>query len=115
MIVNRLAFFFNDSKSELCILRDDALAEDIIQDFRTVCPEISVTNSTDISLLGSPIGRNALGSAMEEKLSSTVRLCERLKFLRRHDAFYLLKNCLFMPKLLYLFCTAPTFKKIYIC
>lgn len=99
----------NDPKSELCIVREDIPSEEIIREFRSVCPSISITDTTDLTLLGSPIGDNALSAVMEEKLASTSQLCNRVKLLRRHDAFYLLKNCLFMPKLLYMFRTAPTF------
>ena len=99
----------NGSKSELCIIREDVPASDIIQAFRFVCPTISITDSEDLTLLGSPIGNNALGASMQEKLSSSVVLCQRLKFLHRHDAFFLLKNCLFMPKLLYIFRTSAIF------
>ena len=99
----------NDSKSELCVMCDHAPMEDIVREFRSVCPSISITEPTDLTLLGSPVGKNALGAAMEEKLASTRQLCKRLKVLRRHDAFFLLKNCLFMPKLLYLFRSAPSF------
>ena len=98
----------NGSKSELCIVREDPL-EEIPRAFRSVCPSISFTSSEDLILLGSPIGANALGSVMADKLASTTKFCHRVELLHRHDAFFLLKNCLFMPKLLYMFRTAPTF------
>ena len=98
----------NGSKSELCIVREDPL-EEIPRAFRSVCPSISFTSYEDLILLGSPIGDNALGSVMADKLASTTKFCHRVELLHRHDAFFLLKNCLFMPKLLYMFRTAPTF------
>jgi hypothetical protein len=107
-----IGLFLNDTKSELCVLCEDVPADVIIQEFRSVCPGISISDPKDLTLLGSPIGTNGLVAALEEKHASTVRLCERLKFVRRHDAFFLLKNCLFMPKLLYLLRTAPTFKEL---
>ena len=106
-----IGLYLNGSKSELSIIREDVPKESIIQAFRSVCPTISTTDPEDLTVLGSSIGSNALRSSMQEKLSSSVRLCQRLKFLHRHDAYFLLKNCLLMPKLLYLLRTAPTFNE----
>ena len=63
----------------------------------------------DLLVLGSPIGLSALSSTLSEKKDVLSLFRSRLSVIRRHDAFFLLKNCLAMPKLLYIFRTAPTF------
>jgi len=61
-------------------------------------------------LLGSPIILDALPSSFESKLSAIQILTSRLKTLFAHDAFYLLRHCFAIPKLLYLLRTSPSWR-----
>jgi hypothetical protein len=67
------------------------------------------TIDEDLTILGSPIGEKARTQTLSEKLECFKNLESFTKTIDSHYAFYLLKNCLFMPKLLYLLRTSPTF------
>ena len=59
-------------------------------------------------LLGSSITLDALSSSFESKLGCILTLISRLETLFANDAFYLLRRCFAIPKLLYLLCTSPS-------
>ena len=46
---------------------------------------------------------------LEKKLEDLSRLTDKLKLLDNHEAFFLLKNCFSMPKIMYLLRCAPCF------
>ena len=50
-----------------------------------------------------------MDDAVRQKLSNFHRLCSNLQFLDKHDALFLLKNSLAMPRLTYTLRTAPCF------
>ena len=60
-----------------------------------------------MSLLGAPILEDALESAITAKKVEMQRMLLRLKDMSRHEAFFLVKNCLFLPKLLFILRAAP--------
>jgi len=62
---------------------------------------VRLLDSSEITLLGSPITLAALPSSFESKLGSIQILISRLENLFAHDAFYLLRHCFAIPKLLY--------------
>ena len=61
-------------------------------------------------MLGSPITLDALPSSFEFKLGCIQTLSLRLETLFAHDAFYLLRHCFSIPKLLYLLRTSPSWR-----
>jgi len=68
-----------------------------------------VTSSEDLSLLGAPVTSAGIPTALRRKVEALKRLYSRLPALHAHSALYLLKNCLALPKLLYLLRCSPTF------
>ena len=66
-----------------------------------------------MTLLGAPIGQKSVISAVEAKLGDLKRLCNQLETLPAHVAFFLLKNYFYIPKLLYMFRTAPVYRNLY--
>ena len=63
----------------------------------------------DLTLLGAPVLPCANEKVLSAKLDSLKTLTDRLKLLNEHDALYLLKNCMAIPKLLYFLRTALCF------
>ena len=99
------------NKSELIVFCDDARERDsIIQSFLAVF-HITITEPTDLVLLGAPIGENAQEAVVNEKLDELSRMCIRLRSLPSHVAFFLLKNCFYIPKLMYILRTSTLFLK----
>ena len=72
-------------------------------------PGIKLIQPEELTLLGAPVLPSANGKVLGAKLVSLKTLTERLKQLHEHDALYLLKNCMAIPKLLYFLRTAPCF------
>lgn len=73
----------------------------------TSFPEIKLMN--ELCLLGAPITINCCKNFLIEKMNSLSMLFERLKLLNSmHVAYFLLKNCLAIPKLTYLLRVTPT-------
>ena len=68
----------------------------IFDDFKRMYKE-------NMTLLGAPVlsGR-ATDKVLQEKISDLDRAIDRLSLLEAHDALYLLKNSIAMPKLLYI-------------
>jgi len=99
----------NPNKCEILSLDTNDSRHRTLQSFRKVCPDMCETSRDNLVFLGSPIGPSAMNSTLSEKIDSFSLLRNRLNFIRRHDAFFLLRNCFAIPKMLYTFRTAPTF------
>lgn len=95
----------NPNKCELffCSNTDHA----ILSSFNAIAPGIKTVEKSDLSLLGSPIFHDAIELATKETLSKLTHLFENLQGLHPHIAFFLLKNCLAIPKLTYFLRTTP--------
>ena len=68
--------------------------------------QVDVTN---LILLGAPLGRQAMSSVLGKKISELSSVEDRLSWISSHHAFFLLKNCFTLPKLLYILRTSPCF------
>ena len=97
-----LGLTVNFSKCEL-MLKDSHI--DSAQEF----PGIKIIQPNELTLLGAPVLPSSNEKVLRAKLDSLKILTERLKQLHEHDALYLLKNCMAIPKLLYFLRTAPCF------
>ena len=107
---NSLGLRLNPGKCELIVLNEDQHeAEKILDKFRSVTPEIKLIQQANMSLLGSPIQETATSNILNDKLKELNILATRLQELDAHDALFLLKNCFFIPKLLYILRTAPCY------
>ena len=82
-----------------------------ISDLRRVAPELRLVLSNNTTLLGALLFVEALPSALEMKAAALKRLTSNLGYFQpMHDALYLLKNCLAIPKLLHLLHCSPMWK-----
>ena len=71
---------------------------------------ISYRDRDTATLLGAPLFHSALSSSLRSKIHVLERLTSRLECLHAHDALFLLKNCLAIPKLMYLLCSSPAWQ-----
>ena len=91
----------NSIKCEIIFLNTDERA-DILQEFRTVLPDLRVTRIVDASLLGAPLSTEQLMISMQEKTRLLALMTlERLRRIDPHQAFVLLKSAFSLPKILY--------------
>jgi len=72
----------------------------LVDKFRSVALGVCLLDSSEVTLLGSPITVDALPLSFESKLSNIQTLISCLETLLAHDAFYLLCHCFAIPKLL---------------
>ena len=63
----------------------------------------------DASLLGAPLHVQRLDKAIEEKCEALERALTRLKHMSAHEAIYILRNSLSVPRLQYILRCAPSF------
>lgn len=100
-----LGLCLNEAKCEL--VTDDV---SVISAVKSVLPNISSIPCSKATLLGAPIGSDsAVSEILRAKLDVLKCLQDRLKILTTHDAFFLLRNCFAIPKLLYILRTSPCF------
>ncbi len=105
-IGKELGLVLNEQKCEL-ITGDP----DVVNRFKSVAPRILHINTCDATLLGAPIGGKAsMEAVLSKKIGELRLLTDRLKKLGAHDAFFLLKNCFSLPKLLYILRCAPCYQ-----
>ena len=82
----------------------------LLQLVRDSLPEYLFPSETELSLLGAPLLKEGLLPAVQEKTSNLAVLQSRLNLLCAHQALFLLKNCLGLPKLLYVLRCSPAWK-----
>ena len=80
--------------------------------FEELCPGIKVEDSEKLEILGSPMGVNARRVLLNSKMIELHRFFEVVTKFNAHYAFYLLKNCFSLPKLLYFLRTSPCFEEL---
>ncbi len=81
-----------------------------VEEVLRVSAAIRVVAVSDLTLLGAPLLTDAIPLVMEEKTAQLGRLVSRVSILSSHHAFFLLKNCLALPKLLYVLRCSPVWQ-----
>ena len=71
---------------------------------------VSFAKKEDVILPGSPLTSTAIRPQLQHKLSIFKAMTEKLSILDGHPAYFILKNCFSMPKLMYLLRSSPTFQ-----
>ena len=105
-----LGLHIHPSKCELVVCNgDQAFTEACTGRFKHLAPDIRIISPDDVSLMGAPLSPNGIDKALREKLDDLRTLASRLKSLDAHDAFFILKNCLALPKLVYVLRSSPCF------
>lgn len=95
----------NTAKCELFFCSE--VDQEILNQFNAIATGIKVV--LELTLLGAPISDNAFEDVSNKKWNEMQVLFERLLALdNNHIAFYLLKNCFSVPKLIYLLRVSPT-------
>ena len=106
-----ICLFLNPSKSELVNLGlDETIFLRETQCINSIMENVSFVKKEDVILLGSPHTSTAIRPQFQHKLSNFKAMTEKLALLDRHPAYFLLKNCFSMPKLMYLLRSSPTFQ-----
>jgi hypothetical protein len=100
---SKLGLIPNELKCELVTADADVLAV-----ARQKMPDVIHVAPEDATLLGAPVGgQRVITSTLIAKPSEMQQLSDGPKYLNIQYAFFLLKNCFSLPKLLYILRCAP--------
>ncbi|XP_029657541.1 uncharacterized protein LOC115231724 [Octopus sinensis] len=81
----------------------------VMEKISEILPDTKQTRLNDVYFLGCPFGESEVQNHLRAKSVEMSRFTERLSLLDSHTAFFLLKNCIHVPKLLYLLRCSPCF------
>ena len=99
-----LQLMINVEKSEL-IAKDQSSASNVLSIF----PGLQYVPPAQASLLGSPLGEEAMVISLETQIHQLKVIGERLHHLHSHDAITILHHSFAVPKLLHVLWTSPAF------
>ena len=106
----RIGLEVNGEKCE--VSKIDPRDFDCSQLSSVLLPGLRHVSIDDATLLGASLGDNSLCALLENFLRKFIKLHNRLLLLSSHDALFLLRNCLHMPKLLHTLRTSPSFTRL---
>ena len=105
-----LGLVVNPAKSEISnIGLSQTEFTEAVSSIDTILSGVSITPIEELSILGSPIHQVGIRNSLANKLASFNSMSDKLSSIDSHPAFFLLKNCLSFPKLVFLLRSAPCF------
>jgi len=102
----------NNSNCELLIVNNTTSQErsQTTKLFQDEFPSISIPAPNLWQLLGSPLHQDSTPLHLEAKTKMLDNIIENLELIKPHQAFFIMKNCFSIPKLIYLLRSALIFK-----
>ena len=108
----RIGLDVNPAKCEVLISNIGAASLSVTKEkLHELIPGAAVITDSQKMVLGAPLTRSAAETALAKKKEELDRLCSRLHLLDSHSAFYLLRHCLWLPRLQYLLRAAPIYRQ----
>lgn len=95
----------NPSKCE--VLRIKPLSDKEFEKLNEIIPGIVVPSTEEFCLLGAPLTVDAIPPAIAVKTKKIALLISRLDGLPAHQALFILKNCLAIPRMMHLLRSSP--------
>ncbi|XP_072937101.1 uncharacterized protein [Epargyreus clarus] len=107
----------NFSKCELFVSNSKNVNEknSIIERFKTLAPNIKISDKHSLHLLGSPIFPESIPSFIENNIHNFNETSDRLLKINSHMALFIIRFCLFVPKFTYLLRSTPLWKFNELC
>jgi len=101
----------NNSKCEVLLINHtDINKPQTSKLFQDQFSSLAIPDPTHWQLLGSPLHQESAPLHLKAKIKVLDSITENLELIEPHQAFYILQNCLSIPKLTYLLHSAPCFK-----
>ena len=88
--------------------------KEIERAFRETFPTSQCVDAEDSTLLGAGLGTRSIRAELVDKLAKLKTLMQRTASLPFQTAFFLIKNCFFVPKLMYVLRASPAFRHTYL-
>lgn len=99
----------NSTKCEIYFC-SGTVDDNVMNQFELLAPGIRVVTDDELEILGSPILESSVEPFTRRKFQKINVLIDRLSSLQTHYALFILKNCLAIPKLVYLLRCSPLWK-----
>jgi len=100
----------NPAKCELFVIGEDVETIAAVNSICDLLPGINIISADKLELLGSPLTHDAIPPIMEQNIEQVKLLSSRLPAQSAHVDLFLLKNCVSIPKLVYLLRCIPSWK-----
>jgi hypothetical protein len=105
----KIGLELNFNKCEIfCCFGDTDLK--VIKEFQNLAPGIKICDRGSLSLLCSPLFDQGFKNTDERTIITVENLLNKAEFLSRHVTYTLIKNCLFIPKFIFLLRTTQFWK-----
>ena len=101
----KLGLFLNEKKCEVTSFGSSK--KEIERAFCETFPTIQCVDAEDSTLLGAGLGTKSIRAALVDKLAKLKTLLQRTASLPCQTAFFLIKNCFYVPKLMYVLRASP--------
>ena len=108
-----LGLKLNPAKCELYFTNknNNSLYQATLQRFQKLLPEVKIVGDDELILLGAPVLETSIEMVLRKKLQDLQLMIERLGLLDVHDAWFLLKHCLAIPRLMYTLRCSPCYEQ----
>ena len=108
----RIGLNINPNKCEVILPAgiSDEQRNCAIGNLHQLIPGAAILQDSERTVLGAPISEAAAEAVIAEKQEELEHMIERLHHLDAHTSFFLLRNCLWLPKLQYLLRTATLYR-----
>lgn len=103
---DQIGLKINASKCEMFFC--DQPVESVVSNFNTLSPGIKIVTE-DLELLGAPLTEISTKKFLNKKHVNLTTLLKLLGGLKHHIAFYILRHCFAIPKLMYILRTSACF------
>ena len=104
----KLGLLLNEKKCQVKAFGSSK--KEIERAFRETFPTIQCVDAEDSTLFGAGPGTRSIRAELVDKLAKLKTLLQRTASLPCQTAFFLFKNCFFVPKLMYVLRASPAFK-----
>ena len=104
----------NPSKCEIIMSRacpEETRQSHVLKLHRLV-PGATISGDAEARILGARVTYEAARAVMAKKHEELERMTGRLQYIDRHSALFLLRNCIWMPKLQYLLRVSPFYRQL---
>ena len=103
---------FTNLVANLCLI-DNNFSKQLIRvliAIESALPGVTVTESEDLSILGAPIDINGCRTGVLKAVERLSTMSSRLESIDAHPAFFLLRKCLSIPRLLFKLRSSPCYR-----
>ena len=104
---SQIGLLLNVKNYEVTAFGDES--DSVYKAYPSEFSSIHCVTFADATLLGAGLGKEEVRAELQSKLRGVRTLIKRTENLPRQTAFFLIKNCFFVPKSMFVLISSPTF------